>query len=70
MHSLREVLEKVPDAYEDFVDGMCSEFHDDPEGQENLINWIKQNPDASTEQVLAHVFDIDLDSIPCYDEEE
>ena len=57
----RQVLESVPDAYSDFVDGLESDYMDDPEGQEDIIHWITEHPDAKTEEVLAYIAGIELD---------
>ncbi len=67
--SFRNVLESVPDAYDDFIDGLESDYLDDPDGQEDLTKWIIDHPQAKTEEVLAYIAGIDLDW-ELYDDEE
>lgn len=53
-NELRELLEKVPDPDPDFVLGVMLTFVDDKQGQEKMIAFLKENPDATSDEVSIH----------------
>lgn len=77
MEELKMLLENVKDSYYDFVMGMMCEEKNHP-GRANMIsNYIKENPNADTSEIIGWVLEtldgIDLESpesIVVDDEEE
>ncbi|MBO5623402.1 MAG: hypothetical protein J5959_17435 [Butyrivibrio sp.] len=52
MDKLREALEKVPGSYDDFVDFIIEKVDDNEEASEKVIDFINENSEARTSQVL------------------
>lgn len=55
MEELRKLLENVSDTYEDFVDGMCLTLRDNPEYLEDVIQYIKDNPDKDSSDITRYL---------------
>ena len=55
MEELKELLEGVSDTYEDFVDGMCLTLRDNPEYLEDIIQYIKDNPDKDSSDITEYL---------------
>lgn len=55
---VREALQKVPDAYEDFVNGYYNDLLGDEENQKKLLVFLKENPNAMTDDVMEYVDDV------------
>lgn len=77
MEELKILLEGVKDSYYDFVRGMMSEAEEYPERINEIITYIKENPEADTSDILGWTLEtldgIDLESpesIVVDDEEE
>lgn len=52
MDELKKALESVPDKYSDFVNGISGLLSDDEEYQQKVTQFIKDNPEAQTSDVL------------------
>ena len=52
MDKLREALEKVPGSYDDFVEFIIEKVDDNEEASEKVIDFINENSEARTSQVL------------------
>ena len=48
---LKQLLENVSDSYFDFVLGVMLPFVDDEEGQKKMIAFLKENPNANSDDV-------------------
>ena len=48
---LKQLLENVSDSYFDFVLGVMLSFVDDEEGQKKMIAFLKENPNANSDDV-------------------
>lgn len=59
MDELKKALQSVPDAYDDFVGGMMDFLKDDEERAEEVIEYIKNNPDAQTDDVIDFYDELD-----------
>ncbi len=55
MEELKELLEGVSDTYEDFVDGMYLTLKDNPEYLEDVIQYIKDNPDKDSSDITEYL---------------
>lgn len=55
MTELQQKLEKIPDAYYDFVMGMLSYAKESGLHRSRLEKYIEQNPDADTSAVIEHI---------------
>lgn len=53
---LRELLENVPNAYDDFVLGISECCKTDDERQK-IIDYINENPDTTTSKVIEYFSD-------------
>lgn len=60
--NLREALENIPDAYSDFTESVYKDLRDSDENIQKLLDFIKDNPDAQTDDVLEYVDDVLLAS--------
>ena len=47
----RAILQSVPNAYDDFVNGFVKDITDD-ESRQKMVNFIKNNPTASSGYVI------------------
>lgn len=54
---LKSLLEGVSDSYGDFVSGSLASVKGNEERQKKLIQYIKDNPDAKTDDVIDYIFD-------------
>ncbi len=55
----KERLRKVPDFYSDFVIGMLAAFEqDDAEITKKMIEFMENNPDAHTDDIIGYHIDI------------
>ena len=52
---LRELLKSVPDSYDDFVQGTASMLKKSESAQEKMIQYLKENPDSQTDDVLDYL---------------
>ena len=48
---LKQLLENVSDSYFDVVLGVMLSFVDDEEGQKKMIAFLKENPNANSDDV-------------------
>lgn len=62
MEELKELLKNVKDSYYDFVMGILSEAKNHPERTDKIINYIKENPEADTSEIVGWVLE-SLDGI-------
>ena len=60
MNELKELLNSVEDTYDDFVMGVCHYARKNPERLENVLNFIKSNPEASSSDIV-HFISIQSD---------
>ncbi|MCD8082334.1 MAG: hypothetical protein LUE86_02115 [Clostridiales bacterium] len=58
---VREALEQVPDAYDEFVDTYTGNLSGDSEKQELLLQWLEEHPDAMADDVMEYVDDLLLE---------
>lgn len=54
---LKKALRNVPDSYEDFVRGSFASVKDDEESQKKLLEYLRENPEAQTDDVIDYIFD-------------
>ena len=67
-NQVKEALQNVQGAYDDFVSGCAEDVEGHPEQQKELLEYLKQNPDAGTGDVIKKIItDIMPDML---DEEE
>lgn len=68
MDELKQLLLQVPDCYSDFVYGVMAEARDYPEHLDELIKFIKDNPEATTSDIgewtMINLEHIDPDNPP------
>ena len=69
MENLREALESVNDAYPDFVNGICNLLEEDEEQAEKMIQYIKDNPAAHTDDCIEFL-DEYIENLEYEDDEE
>lgn len=55
MDELKELLNSVSDSYDDFVGGMLTYLKNDEENREKMIEYIKNNPDKKTDDILEYM---------------
>lgn len=55
MDELKELLNSVSDSYDDFVGAMMTYLKDDEENREKVIEYIKNNPDKKTDDILEYM---------------
>ena len=51
---LKKLLENVSDTYYDFVKGALIEAKKDESYAEKLIDYLKNNPDATTSEIIKY----------------
>lgn len=51
MEELKKLLENVSDTYEDFVCGVCCILKNNQEHLEDVIQYIKNNPDKDSSDI-------------------
>lgn len=54
---LKEALKNVKDSYYDFVQGCYLTVKESEEYQKKLLQYLKDYPDAQTDDVLEYLFD-------------
>lgn len=54
---LKDALRNVPDSYEDFVKGSFASVKGNEEHQKKLLQYLKDNPDAQTDDVIDYIYD-------------
>lgn len=54
---LKSALEGITDSYSDFVSGSLASVRGNEEYQKKLFQYIKENPDAKTDDVIDYIFD-------------
>lgn len=68
MEELKQLLLRVSDCYSDFVCGVMAEARDYPEHLDDLIKFIKENPQATTSDIgmwtMTNLEGIDLNNPP------
>ena len=52
---IKELLKNVPRSYQDFVAGVWGEIEDNEEHQKKLIEYLENNPDAQSDEVLDYI---------------
>ncbi len=68
---LDQLLRKVPEAYDDFVLGMKLYVRNDEEAKAKLIAFLEVHPEASTDEVDDHAWEIgDQSSDDCEYEDD
>lgn len=61
MNELKSLLEKTSDSYEDYVLYMIALVRDKPDLEETFIMFLKENPNATSEQVMDYSDDFLFD---------
>ena len=51
MEELRQLLLNVPDSYSDFVTGVMLDIRDHPSRLEDIIQFIKDNPNSTSSDI-------------------
>ena len=68
MEELKKLLENVSDTYSDFVHSIMLDARDYPEKIDEIKDFIKGNPSATTSDILewstTYIHGIDLDNPP------
>lgn len=59
---IREALKNVPDSYDDFVNCYTKDLRGKENMQKQLLDYLKQNPTAQTDDVMEYVDDVLLAS--------
>lgn len=54
---LKDALRNVSDSYEDFVKGSFASVKGSAENQKKLLQYLKSNPDAKTDDVIDYIYD-------------
>ena len=54
MEELENALKSVPDCYDDFLYGMKAFLKDDEENAEKIIEFIKEDPNRKTDDVIEY----------------
>lgn len=55
---LKEALENISDAYSDFTESVYKDLRDSDENIQKLLDFIKENPGAQTDDVIEYVDDV------------
>lgn len=67
MEELKELLENVSDTYYDFVRGMLADAEENIDRLDEIIAYIKDNPEATTSDILGWtletLYGFDLDNV-------
>lgn len=59
---VRQALRNVTDSYDDFINCYTKDLKGDTEKQKKLLDYLRQNPDAKTDDVMDYVEDVLLAS--------
>lgn len=54
---LKDALKNVKDSYYDFVRGCYLTVKENEDHQKKLLQYVKDNPDAQTDDILEYLFD-------------
>ena len=68
-----ELLENVPDKYDDFIIGMKAEIKNNYEIADAIIKFIEEDPARTTSDILGYLWEIDgreLKPLEIVDDEE
>lgn len=55
MKELTELLNQVPDTYDDFIAGVRCEVKGDEESIQDVINFIKEDPTRTSSDILEYL---------------
>ena len=58
MEELEKLLLNVSDTYDDFVGGVLNAVKRDPEGRQMLIDFIKNNPEKNSSDIIRYMNEI------------
>ena len=58
MEELEKLLLNVSDTYDDFVFGVMNAVKRDPEGRQMLIDFIKNNPEKDSSDIMDYMDEI------------
>lgn len=62
MEELKQLLLKVSDSYTDFVIGVKADVRDNPDRLNDIIQFIKDNPEATTSDIIGWTM-VEIDGI-------
>lgn len=62
MDELKELLLQVSDCYSDFVYGVMADVRDNPDRLNDIIQFIKDNPEATTSDIIGWTM-VEIDGI-------
>lgn len=62
MEELRQLLLQVSDSYSDFVRGVMLDARDNPDRLDDIIQFIKDNPEATTSDIIGWTM-VEIDGI-------
>ena len=62
MEELRQLLLQVSDSYSDFVHGVMLDARDNPDRLDDIIQFIKDNPEATTSDIIGWTM-VEIDGI-------
>ena len=55
---VKKALQNVPDSYDDFVNFYFKNLRGNEEKQKKLLDYLKNNPDAQTDDVMEYADDV------------
>ncbi|MCD7826338.1 MAG: hypothetical protein LUH14_10325 [Clostridiaceae bacterium] len=55
---IKEALRNISDSYEDFVNCYSKDLKGNEEKQRKLLDYLKNNPNAQTDDVMEYVDDV------------
>lgn len=65
MDELKSLLKNVLGTYGCFVHGVCASLsHEDPECTQDMIDFIKSNPEATSSDVIEYLCELEGIEIP------
>lgn len=62
MEELRQLLLQVSDSYSDFVLGVMLDARENPDRLDDIIKFIKDNPEATTSDIIGWTM-VEIDGI-------
>ncbi len=62
MEELKQLLLKVSDSYTDFVIGVMADVRDNPDRLNDIIQFIKGNPEATSSDIIRWTM-VEIDGI-------
>ena len=60
MDELIELLNQVPDTYEDFVAGVKCTVKDDEENMQKIIDFIKEDPARRSDDIIEYLDELGI----------